>query len=347
MSPRTHVLVAVSFLFLSAFFCAADSGEARKPAGGDPPAKHSPSRAPGLSVVKTVTDEVGICGAESTITVAPGTTVTYCYRAENTGTERLHLSSLWDDTLGHIPFADGDLPSGGVITVKVDVSNVQDDVTNVAWWLVSSLESDWTVNFSDTATVLVDAQTLTCDGPAVRFESGMPVAFTIDSAGRVYWSTTDDLNACDGASAVNETGGTGEAACASADTLNETPALYSTAMYLNPVSLLGTSEALLQFRWRHRQTNNSEFAVAMNTDGGPLWDGVFWDSAGNPGGSDGDLKTIDLQDYVGNPAVYIGFAFNGDDWDWYAQVDEIRLLCPQFADGFESGDTSEWSAESP
>ena len=57
--------------------------------------------------------------------------------------------------------------------------------------------------------------------------------------------------------------------------------------------------------------------------------------------------TIDLKDFVGSSSVIVAFIYSGDGWDWYAQVDEIRLLCPLFADGFETGDMGDWSARVP
>jgi hypothetical protein len=57
---------------------------------------------PSISLVKTVGTTPGVCAATSTITVAPGTTVYYCYEVTNTGDVTLNLHDLTDDVLGTI-----------------------------------------------------------------------------------------------------------------------------------------------------------------------------------------------------------------------------------------------------
>ena len=48
------------------------------------------------------------------------------------------------------------------------------------------------------------------------------------------------------------------------------------------------------------------------------------------------------------PDVEVSIRYHGDGWDWWAQVDDISLNCPDlFYDGFESGDTLRWSTTVP
>jgi hypothetical protein len=92
-----------------------------------------------ITLDKTVTTEPGVCGTESEIEVAAGTTVYYCYTVTNTGNVALDVHSLSDDVLGPI-FADLEYvlePGASVDTVAagLTVDDVVDvDTTNVAEW---------------------------------------------------------------------------------------------------------------------------------------------------------------------------------------------------------------------
>jgi hypothetical protein len=57
---------------------------------------------PSISLVKTVGTVPGVCATTSTISVAAGTTVYYCYEVTNTGDVTLNLHDLSDDVLGTI-----------------------------------------------------------------------------------------------------------------------------------------------------------------------------------------------------------------------------------------------------
>ena len=57
---------------------------------------------PSISLVKTVGTDPAVCAATSAITVAPGTTVYYCFAVTNTGDVTLNLHDLSDDVLGTI-----------------------------------------------------------------------------------------------------------------------------------------------------------------------------------------------------------------------------------------------------
>ena len=55
---------------------------------------------PSISLVKTVGTTPGVCAATTSISVAAGTTVYYCYEVTNTGGVTLNLHDLSDDVLG-------------------------------------------------------------------------------------------------------------------------------------------------------------------------------------------------------------------------------------------------------
>ena len=73
------------------------------------------------------------------------------------------------------------------------------------------------------------------------------------NTGPVYWSTTDDLAACDNGG--NQTLGSGEAACADSDQTNVAGDPYDTELWSNTFDLSGYNAVTLQFAGelqRHR-----------------------------------------------------------------------------------------------
>ena len=60
----------------------------------------SEAQVPSISLAKTVGTTPGVCPTTSSISVAAGTTVYYCYEVTNTGDVTLNLHDLTDDVLG-------------------------------------------------------------------------------------------------------------------------------------------------------------------------------------------------------------------------------------------------------
>jgi hypothetical protein len=111
-----------------------------------------------LAVAKTVSDD-GSCGTSSTLAVAPGTEVTYCYTMENTGTAVLAVHTVDDDQLGLI--------GGGPITYTVFAGEqmvltatavISEAVNNVVTWSAESLGG---LTAEDTASATVNVQLAT------------------------------------------------------------------------------------------------------------------------------------------------------------------------------------------
>ena len=87
---------------------------------------------------------------------------------------------------------------------------------------------------------------LVCNAPAVAFENGIPTDWTVVvNTGPVYWSTTDDLAACDNGG--NQTLGSGEAACADSDQTNIGGDPYDTELWTNSFDLSGYNAVSLEF----------------------------------------------------------------------------------------------------
>jgi hypothetical protein len=162
---------------------------------------------------------------------------------------------------------------------------------------------------------------ISCNGPAATFDEGLPANFsTVVYTGTVYWSTTDDLAACDNGG--NNTQGSGEAACADSDNTNQAGDPYDTELWSNSFDLTGYSSASLDF-------------AAFYNDNGALgdsfevwvWDGGSWNMELSWDEDHDELASVDLTAYAGLADVAVGFRYQGDGWDWFAQVDDVSLSC--------------------
>ncbi|WP_208027406.1 hypothetical protein [Rhabdothermincola sediminis] len=92
-----------------------------------------------ITVVKTVGTTPGVCGTESAITVAPGTTVYYCYTVTNDSEVTFGVHTLTDDKEGTLlNAADYNLlPGASVNTVTLGLTVdavITTTTTNTATW---------------------------------------------------------------------------------------------------------------------------------------------------------------------------------------------------------------------
>ena len=100
-----------------------------------------------ISLVKTVALDGAnpACGATSTITVAPGAVVAYCYTVTNTGDVTLVSHSLSDDRLGEI-FANRAFtlaPGQSISNIELGVpatATINAETTNVATWTAQTAD---------------------------------------------------------------------------------------------------------------------------------------------------------------------------------------------------------------
>ena len=115
---------------------------------------------PGISLVKTVGTEAGVCATTDQITVMPGTTVYYCYTVTNTGEVTLDLHDLEDDQLGTI-FSGLNYslaPGGSVNTVAAGLTIpavITATTVNTATWTAYNTEGP-SVQAEATASVVVE-----------------------------------------------------------------------------------------------------------------------------------------------------------------------------------------------
>jgi len=167
------------------------------------------------------------------------------------------------------------------------------------------------------------AESLTCNGSPVAFESGIPSNWVvIVNTGPVYWSTTDDLTACDNGG--NQTLGSGYAACADSDTTNDPvdPGPYDTELWSNSFEIPSPTTASLNFAAAYRDIGAADKFEVWIWDGGSWTLELQWDEDHLPGN-----VSLDISAYAGLPDVAASFRYHGDGWDWYAQVDDVLLTC--------------------
>lgn len=179
---------------------------------------------------------------------------------------------------------------------------------------------------------------LTCNGAAIDFESGFPLAFFRTASGNVdvKWVTTADDSFC---GLNNETPGSGEAACANSDLNNPQPeaGVYDTRMTTNSFDLSAYSTASLKFAAAYKDVLGADkFEVDISTNAGSTWTNeLSWNEQHNLPGENVD---INLAAYIGQADVSVRFRYYGDGWDWWAEVDYISLGCYSegvFSNGFE------------
>lgn len=167
--------------------------------------------------------------------------------------------------------------------------------------------------------------TLSCNGPDVTFDIGLPTDWaTKTTTGPVYWTTTDDLLGCN---EIYNVAGSEPAACASSNTTNSSGLDYDTETHSNYFDLSSATSANLSLLYRHRWLYNSVFDIDVSTNFGQTWTNVFSDNSGNYPGPGGDSIDINLAPYLGEPTVMVRFRYYGDDFDWYTQVDDVGLDC--------------------
>lgn len=187
------------------------------------------------------------------------------------------------------------------------------------------------------------------DGPSFP-----PAGWTvIDNAGSgVVWS-----NVAGSLETGNFTGGAGDAASASSDLAGT--AEFDTELRSPAIALPAAGPVGLHFLANYQNFSGLDFLdVDFSTDGGSSWTNLLsWnEDHGTFRDVPGECVNLDLSAQAGSASFILRFRYfdpNINDWDWYAQIDELRIddvvgsMCPLFLDGFESGDTTAWSAAQP
>lgn len=162
------------------------------------------------------------------------------------------------------------------------------------------------------------------------FNDGIPSDWTVaDNEGSgVVWQLNTDYN--DG----NHTGGEGTAAAADSDEFG--PAPFDTELWTPELTAEGSTDFTLSYVANYQNFASFDFLdVDISTDGGATWTNMLsWnEDHGGFRSTPGEEVSIDLAPYldVGDTFIVRWRYYDpnsGDDWDWYAQVDDVVIQGP-------------------
>ncbi len=170
---------------------------------------------------------------------------------------------------------------------------------------------------------------IACNIEPVGFDNGIASSWSVvDNAGAgIVWS-----NITGSGIGGNFTGGSGDAATANSD---GTPGEFDTELHSNSFSLAGWTGATLEYLVDYQNLSFLDFLnLDISTDGGNSWVNMLsWNEDHPVGGlqnATGELVSVDLTHYAGEDDVKLRWHYfdpNSNDWDWYAQIDDLSLVC--------------------
>lgn len=156
---------------------------------------------------------------------------------------------------------------------------------------------------------------------AEDFEADFPPANwqVIDNGGDCVWQRNDEWPR------PNYAGGDGFSAAADSDRCGS-GTIMDTELRAPPLDLSAATVARLEFIAAYRHLGGSFFRVRASVDGGHSWDSLLeWTASVSPEGP-GMPVTLDLTPYVGYDEVIISFHYQAPAWDWWAQIDQVRVI---------------------
>ena len=166
-----------------------------------------------------------------------------------------------------------------------------------------------------------DSEALACNLDVVTFAEGIPAGWTVvDNTGGsgIVWTVVSD-SAC---GIPNQTGGTGEAACADSDAAGSGAPPYDTELVTDLIDVTGQHFLTLNFNGRYR-----DVGAGNDTFGVDMWDGSSWVNL-LTWDSNHDGQPVSLNATVaGLSSTQFRFTYSGNGFDWYAQVDDVALSC--------------------
>ena len=170
---------------------------------------------------------------------------------------------------------------------------------------------------------------IACNVQPVGFDNGIPASWGIvDNGGEgTVWS-----NVLGSGLGGNFTGGLGDAATANSDA---NPGEFDTELHSNSFSLVGWTGATLEYLVDYQNLENLDFLnLDISTDGGSSWINMLsWNEDHPVGGlfnTSGESVSVDLTYYAGESDVTLRWHYfdpNTAEWDWYAQIDDVSLVC--------------------
>lgn len=209
------------------------------------------------------------------------------------------------------------IPAGGTqaLTVTADVTGLPQDVWAFGYVMLET-DAQWGGGGAANAVLTEDFNGATFP------PTGWVVA---DNEGTgVVW---DNLAGC--GEAGNYTGGSGDVACASSDEFGS--AEFDTELWTPAFSLEGYTSAQVSYLANYQNFASLDFLdLDISTDGGTNWTNLLsWnEDHGAFRATPGESVTVDLSAYAGLSNLILRWHYydpNTDDWDWYAQIDDVTV----------------------
>ncbi|MDY7079861.1 MAG: S8 family serine peptidase [Chloroflexota bacterium] len=194
--------------------------------------------------------------------------------------------------------------------------------------VVGPLTSDTTEDFA------LDPDLAACTAPGYEvfgliedFENGVPPAgwSVVDNAGNgLVWTTI----AGSGESG-NYTGGSGDAASCSSDVAGTLD--FDTELRTPVIGVASLPTTTLHYLANYQNLAGSDYlTVGISVDGGAWQTVLSWnENHGTFRGTPGEAVALDLSTQLaGATDLQISWRYydpNSDDWDWYAQIDQVHM----------------------
>ena len=201
--------------------------------------------------------------------------------------------------------------------------------------LTSQIPEDWTLKDKERAAraeleAAASRHTAPVSGNGIAamilsedFETWPPPNWNIvNNGGDCVWESTATTGE------DNYAGGDGEAADANSDVCGSGTTM-DTELRTPALDLTPYGGASLEFIAAYNDigSGGDTFAVDVSSDGGTTWTNLLrWDEDHSDYGP-GELVKLDLTPYTSNNVV-IRFHYYGATYDWWAQVDQVRIFSP-------------------
>jgi subtilisin-like proprotein convertase family protein len=285
----------------------------------------------GVGLTKTVGLDPLTCGSSSSITVAPGTTVYYCYTVLNTGLNTLTTHDLVDDQLGTIftGLSYSLAPGASVNTVAAGLTIpavVDSTVTNTGTWTGHGAAGSASDSASATVTVPThcgtgfrDVTLAFSDFAGTFPPAGWSVANTSSGCippGVPEWTNTDP------GLRGNLTGGLGLFAIADSDRCGSGSTL-DTTLTTPALDLTNLTDPRVYFQTDYNDiaTGGDQGLLEVSTDGGGTWTpALTWDEDHR-----GPLAVEQAIAGAGMSGVQVRWHYSQGTYDWWWQVDNAMV----------------------
>jgi hypothetical protein len=285
---------------------------------------------------------IGVDPASLAVEQGSGVQSTQALNVSNSGGSPLNWNINEDDTAcdspTDIPWLSVSPDTGATAPLDSAVVDVTFDSTGLS---PGGYTANLCVNSDDQVTPVVSVPVmltvlepfaLECNGDIADFDTGIPSGWqVIDNEGSgVVW--TDIAGSGESG---NYTGGAGDAATASSDRFGAAP--FDTELRSTSIDLSGwlpSDEVRLEYLANYQNYMAYDYLdLDISTDGGATWTTLLsWnEDHGSFRGSTGEAVSIDLSPYAGMSGLKLRWRYydptSGNDFDWYAQIDEAGLSC--------------------